>query len=73
MVIVVSFGGTLMAGLFAVVLMLNRVSVQGPLTMPGWVPAALMEGLFGFLVRLVLGLFLAFPVVAILGRFRDRT
>ena len=62
-----------MAGLFAVVLTLNRVSVQGPLTMPGWVPAALMEDLFGFPDGLILGLFLAFPVVAILGRFRDRT
>jgi hypothetical protein len=48
MVIVVSFGGMLMAGLIAVVLTLNRVSVQGPLTIPGWVPAALMEGLLVF-------------------------
>src|SRR3712207_5464251 len=59
--------------LFVVVLMLNKVSVQGPLPVPGWVPEALMEGLFGFPVGLILGLFLAFTVVAILGRFRDRT
>jgi hypothetical protein len=72
-VIVVGFGGTLMGGLIAVVLTLNRVLVQGPLTMPGWVLAALMVGLFGFPVGLILGLFLAFPVVAILGRFRDPT
>ncbi len=73
MVIVVGFGATLMGGLIAVVLTLNRVLVQGPLTMPGWVLAALMVGLFGFPVELILGLFLAFPVVANLGRFRDRT
>jgi hypothetical protein len=72
-VIVVGFGATLMGGLIAIVLTLNRVLVQGPLTMPGWVLAALMVGLFGFPVGLILGLFLAFPVVAILGRFRDRT
>jgi hypothetical protein len=62
-----------MGGLIAVVLTLNRVLVQGSLTMPGWVLAALMVGLFGFPVGLILGLFLAFPEVAILGRFRDRT
>jgi len=73
MVIVVGFGGTLMGGLIAVVLTLNRVLVQGPLTMPGWVLAALMVGLFGFPVGLILGLFLAVPVVAIFRRFRDRT
>ena len=41
MVIVVGFGGTLMGGLIAVVLTLNRALVQGPLTMPGWVLATL--------------------------------
>ena len=62
-----------MGGLIAVVLTLNSVLVQGPLMMPGWVLAALMVGLFGFPVGLIQGLFLAFPVVAILGQFRDRT
>lgn len=69
------FGGILMSFLLAAALTLNRTLVPGPPGIPELILASLLSGLVGAAFGLVLGMFegliLAFPLAAILGRFRN--
>ncbi len=75
MVIVVCLGGTLMGFLLAAALTLNRTLVPGPPEILERMLMSLAPGLVGAALGSVLGiaegLILAFPLAAILGRFRN--
>lgn len=74
-VFVVCLGGALMGFLLAAALALNGVLVGGSKTLPERIPGALASGVvgvaFGLGSGLVEGAILAFPLAAILGRFRN--
>jgi hypothetical protein len=76
MVGAVCFGGTLMGGMLAAALVLNgALGSSGELAASERIPAALQTGylgvLYGGVLGLIEGLFLAFPLAAILGLLRN--
>ena len=74
-VCMVCFGGTLTGFLLAAALTINRTMVPGPDALLERVMGSLIPGfvgaVFGLVLGLAEGLILAFPLAAVLGRFRN--